>query len=144
MMFSRTAVHGIYALCYLNQQNDSIPVPSLSVAGALGIPQDQASKVLQSLNNAGLVDSTRGRSGGYVIARELKQIYLTEVLDALNPPDNEEHLRPQSCSHCQNPKKMCDAHMGLQNLNDKIRKVLSQETLGSFSGSVCTDLVCVT
>lgn len=64
MLFSRTAVHGIYARCYLNQTKNGDRCSSLAMAAALGIPKDQASKVVQSLNHAGFVESIRGRRGG--------------------------------------------------------------------------------
>ncbi len=135
MLFSRTAVHGIYALCFLKRQENGTPLSAPVVAASLGIPRDQASKVLQSLNNAGLVDSIRGRFGGYVVTKSLNEIPVVEVLDALNPPEEDEHLRPRTCNR--NPKRMCNAHRGLQRLNERVRDALLGETLAELDGTVC-------
>lgn len=113
MLFSRTAVHGIYALCYLNQAKKESSLSSPAVASALGIPHDQAAKVLQTLNNAGLVRSIRGRSGGYVLMQPLDKISVVDVLDALNPPDDDQRLRPKTCKR--DPSRRCSAHSGCRN-----------------------------
>jgi len=138
MLFSRTAVHGIYTLCYLNREQNRSPLSSGAVAEALGIPRDQASKVLQSLNNAGLVESIRGRRGGYLRRKKLEEILVVEVLDALNPPDDDKRLRPESCKR--DPTQLCGAHRGLRRLNDHVRNALAGETLEGLAGTVCSDL----
>lgn len=138
MMFSRTAIHGIYSLCYLNRSKGDGAVSSASVSAALGAPVQQTCKVLQSLCGAGLVRSVRGRGGGYVIAKRLDKIRLIDVLDALNPPENEETLRPRSCRGARSAR-MCSAHRGLLKLNDRVREALGAQTLGALVGSVCTD-----
>ncbi len=138
MLFSRTAVHGIYALCYLNRAGNGRPLPSPVIASDLGIPRDQAAKVLQSLNNAGLVRPTRGRRGGYTLVKRLDDISVVEVLDALNPPEDDERLRPKTCKR--DPSNMCNAHKGLQRLNERVREALAGETLSELAGTVCSDL----
>ncbi len=153
MVFSRTAVHGIYTLCYLNQVQNGTSQSSVSVAGKLGIPRDQAAKVLWSLNNAGLVRSIRGRGGGYVLMKPIDQISVAEVLDALNPPEDDARLRPKSCQR--DTAGMCTAHTGLRRLNELVRQALVGETLAGLAGTVCSNsdgcsvesrpsLVCVT
>lgn len=69
MLFSRTAAHGIYALCYRNRAKSGFPLSSPTVASALGIPQDQAAAIIQSLNNVGLVHSIRARYGRYILVK---------------------------------------------------------------------------
>jgi len=138
MLFSRTAVHGIYTLCFLNRESNTGPLPSSVVATALGIPREQAAKVLQGLNNAGLVESIRGRRGGYMLTRKLNAVSVTDVLDALNPPEDDARMRPESCKR--DPTELCSAHRGLQRLNDRVRKALAGEMLTGLTGTVCTDV----
>lgn len=57
MIFSRTAVHGIYAICYLSRQRVGDVIPSAQVAAAIGITQTHAAKVLKRLATAGVVSS---------------------------------------------------------------------------------------
>lgn len=138
MLFSRAAVHGIYTLCYLNRAASGTSPSSPMVAASVGIPREQASKVLQRLSRAGLVRSIRGRRGGYVLVKKLEDISVVDVLDALNPPENDERLRPKTCKR--DSTTMCQAHHGFQQLNDRIRRVLGNETLAGLVGSVCSDL----
>lgn len=137
MLFSRTAVHGIYALCYLNKAKSGATLSAPAVAEAMGIPRDQASKVLQSLSLAGLVESIRGRHGGYMLVRQFDQISVIDVLDALNPPEDDERLRPKTCER--DSRRLCAAHSGLQRLNDRVRQSLIGETLAGLEGTVCSD-----
>ncbi len=134
MLFSATAIHGIYALCYLNRQQRGTAVSADEVATAVRIPKDYASKVLRRLVDAGLVDSVIGRGGGYALAKELGDISLVVVLDALNPPQNEDRLRPRCCHG--EPSRVCGAHRGLLRLNARVRRAISKETLTALVGPV--------
>ncbi|MEE9295752.1 MAG: Rrf2 family transcriptional regulator [Phycisphaerae bacterium] len=136
MICSRTAVHGIYALCYLSRQQPGSVLSSAAVAAALGITREHASKVLKRLASVGVVSSVRGRQGGYALIRKMEEISLIEVLDALNPSQEESRLRAQSCR--EDRAELCNAHRGLLHLEDRMRKALAGETLGGLAGSLCT------
>ncbi len=144
MFFSRTAVHGIYAICYLSRQQAGDVIPSATVAAALGITQTHAAKVLKSLSMAGVVSSVRGRHGGYWLAKKMGEIRVVDVLDALNPLRDQNYLRAEICQG--DKDRMCNAHCGLLRLEDRMRRALACETLEGLAGSVCTDedaLACV-
>ncbi len=97
MLFSRTAIHEFYTLCYLNHAENETLLSSPAVAKALGIPQDQAATVLQSLNHTGLVQSSRGHRGEYQLTKQLDEISVVDVLDVIKPPENDACLRPTTC-----------------------------------------------
>jgi len=136
MFFSRTAVHGIYAICYLSRQRSGEGFPSTTVAAALGITQTHAAKVLKRLSIAGVVSSVRGRHGGYSLAKKMGEIHVVDVLDALNPLRDGNYLRAEICQG--DKAKMCNAHRGLLRMDDNMRGILSGETLQGMAGSVCT------
>jgi Rrf2 family protein len=52
-----------------------------------GIPERYLVQILLQLKGAGLVQSTRGASGGYRLARPADRISLAEVLTAIDGPD---------------------------------------------------------
>ncbi len=135
------------------RRSSASPATSLSspaLAAALGMPRDQAAKVLQSLNNARLVQSIRSRRGGYVLMKQLDEISVIEVLDALNPREDSERLRPKTCM-C-DPTRMCRAHRSLRRLNGRVRQALAGESvarlvrsdLGASSREPRAELLCVT
>ncbi len=134
-LFSGTSIHGIYALCYLSRQPVGSVCSSAVIADALGVRQDVALKLLQRLSGAGLITSVCGRRGGYMLPRSLEDISLIEVLDALNPKEDEDRLRPRSCTG--EPSQMCGAHRGLLRLNARVRSALGKETLAILVGSLC-------
>jgi len=53
------------------------------ISRELGIPQQYLSKVLHTLARRGLLDSQRGRQGGFRLSRPAGEISLHEVLDPL-------------------------------------------------------------
>ena len=53
------------------------------IAATEGLTQAYAGKMLRVLIAAGLVESMRGRSGGYRLARAARQINVAEVIQAL-------------------------------------------------------------
>jgi len=138
VIFSRTAVHGIYAIYFLSRQRPSTIISSAAVATALGITQAHAAKVLKRLATANVLSSIRGRRGGYRLTKKMAKIPVVDVLDALNPSQEESRLRAQSCR--QDVARLCTAHRGLLRLEERMRSALARETLEGLAGSVCTDV----
>ncbi len=138
MIFSKTAIYGIYAICFLNRQKAEDVSSSTMVALALGIGEAHASKVLKRLSAAGVLSAVRGRRGGYRLARPMDEISVVEVLDALNPSHEESRLRAKNCRLGR--AGLCSAHRGLIDLENRIREALAGETLGGLAGTVCTDV----
>jgi Rrf2 family iron-sulfur cluster assembly transcriptional regulator len=70
------------------------------VAEAEGLTMAYAGKLMRLLVQAGLVESTRGRSGGYLLARDPVTIMVSEVVGPLGGPfyDGEICTRPASAS----------------------------------------------
>jgi|SRR5215813_2399924 len=60
---------------------DSVTIPELSRSE--GITEPNVAKMMRLLRQAGFVQSTRGQSGGYALARPVHEIHLGEVLAVL-------------------------------------------------------------
>ena len=70
------------------------PVQSLQIAERQGIPKQYLDQLMLILKKAGLVESSRGRQGGYVLARSANRITLLEIVTALEGPlENTNFLR---------------------------------------------------
>ena len=77
--------YGLRCLLRLSQsEGRSLTLPELAAAEGLSIPY--AAKLMTVLRNAGLVDSVRGRAGGYVLARPPAEIGLGSLLLQLGEP----------------------------------------------------------
>lgn len=57
-----------------------------------GVPAKYLDQILIKLRNAGLVNSTRGRDGGYALAREKSEITVWDILNAV-----EDGIYPVMC-----------------------------------------------
>ena len=69
--------------CVVLSQADA-PVPTQRLAEFHGISKTYLAKHLQQLSRAGLVTSTEGRVGGYVLTRPADEITLLEVVQAID------------------------------------------------------------
>jgi Rrf2 family protein len=79
--------YGTRALVDLALHQEQAPVPSGEIAEREQVPIKYLENILVTLRNAGLVNTTRGASGGYALARAPERILLSEVFDALEGAD---------------------------------------------------------
>ena len=59
------------------------PVPTARLAASYELPPPYLNKQLQALVRAGILTSTRGKRGGFELARPLERISLLDVVDAI-------------------------------------------------------------
>lgn len=83
-MVSQTVQYALRAMAYL-AAGDGTPVTSDRIAAATGIPGGYLSKIMRVLVVRRLVLSSRGRRGGFTLARPARDIPLAEVVDAVEP-----------------------------------------------------------
>jgi Rrf2 family cysteine metabolism transcriptional repressor len=67
------------------RHGDGEPVRIRDIAEAHGVPSRFLVQILLQLKSAGLVQSIRGASGGYQLAREPDEISLLDVMMVLDP-----------------------------------------------------------
>jgi Rrf2 family cysteine metabolism transcriptional repressor len=65
---------------------DPNPVHLKHIADKHGISQRFLVQILLQLKGAGLVDSTRGATGGYLLAKPPSEISLAEIVHAIDQP----------------------------------------------------------
>lgn len=80
-MFSATTEHALRALVHMARLPEGTSVLGRDLAERASIPANYLSKILLSLRNAGIVETTRGHGGGYRLSRLPNQIRLIEVVD---------------------------------------------------------------
>jgi len=78
-MLSRSSEYAIRALAYLALQEDRGWVLARHIAHDLAIPASFLSKILQSLAYEGLLESQRGRNGGFRLLRNPERLSLYEI-----------------------------------------------------------------
>ncbi len=86
MKISAKAEYACLAILALAGHPGEVPLRIREIAQEQGIPERYLVQILLQLKGSGLVQSTRGASGGYRLARPAAAISLGEVLSAIEGP----------------------------------------------------------
>ena len=76
--------YAVMALADIARQGDETAVPLTQVAERQHLPLAYLEQIFSSLRRAGLVESARGRSGGYRLARGADQIDVAAIMLAVD------------------------------------------------------------
>ncbi|MEE8526083.1 MAG: Rrf2 family transcriptional regulator [Thermoanaerobaculia bacterium] len=88
--FSSTAEYALRSLSHLAERGGEDPaILGRDLAELTQIPANYLSKILLTLNRAGIVEATRGLGGGYRLRRPASEVYLAEVLELFDPPEGD-------------------------------------------------------
>jgi Rrf2 family protein len=88
MKVSAKAEYACLAVLALAQHGpDAPPLRIREISEQHGIPERYLVQILLQLKGAGLVTSTRGASGGYRLARASETVSVSEILSAIDGPD---------------------------------------------------------
>ena len=83
-MISQTTEYALRAVVYLAQHADE-SWTTKQIAAATRVPAGYLSKVLQGLSRAGLINSQRGRHGGFQLTGDPNELSVLEVVNAVEP-----------------------------------------------------------
>ena len=75
--------YGLKALIDIANGNENEPVSITSIASRQRISERYLEQLMSKLKKAGIINSIRGANGGYVLAKEAKDISVGDVLRAL-------------------------------------------------------------
>jgi Rrf2 family protein len=89
------------------EEGQSLTIPEIAAAEGLSAPY--VAKLLSVLRNAGLIDSVRGRSGGYRLAASPAEVHLGRVLRVLGGSFFED---PSFCQHHPGTESESCVHLG--------------------------------
>ena len=106
------------------------------IAEREGLSVANAGKLLWILNKAGLVQSQRGASGGYTLARPAAEIRLNEVIRILDKDTVDQFCKTHtgvldSCIHTSD----CGIRPVIVGLHEIVQNVLSEITLAQLVGT---------
>jgi Rrf2 family iron-sulfur cluster assembly transcriptional regulator len=110
-MLSTTSEYALRALACLAAQPPGTALLGRNLAKTAKIPANYLSKILLTLRNAELVDTTRGSGGGYRLHKPAEEIFLIDVVELFDglsrnrPACFLQHQKPCSSS------SPCNAHV---------------------------------
>jgi Rrf2 family transcriptional regulator, iron-sulfur cluster assembly transcription factor len=136
MKISAQEEYGLRCLVQLATLGESKSLTLPQIAEREGISVANAGKLMWLLNKAGFVNATRGTKGGYSLARDAREIRLSEVIKVLDQDEIDNHCEGytgilDSCVH----KGDCGIRSVVLGLHEVIEHALSQITLAQLIGS---------
>lgn len=121
MKFSTRANYGL-RLCFLiGLAEETIPLSTL--VKQTGLSQKYLEQLLSMLKKGGVVESTRGASGGYVLARAAEEITIKDILIAVD-----DHIEVE-CVDGECSDEYCPNRRIFTKLYSEMDKLLSSLTL---------------
>ncbi|MCC6548443.1 MAG: Rrf2 family transcriptional regulator [Ignavibacteriaceae bacterium] len=87
LLLSKKSEYAIQSLLYLTLTKKGLAVTAADIADHLQIPKEFVSKILQELTNSGFIESRKGKGGGFLLGKNPKEIYLIDVVKAIQGND---------------------------------------------------------
>src|SRR5471030_2597026 len=129
LRINKVSEYGVLALNFIGKKTE--PQSAREVSNALNLPYEIMAKTLQRLSEAGLVQSSKGINGGYILKNPLSQISISQVLDAFEGP-----LAIVDCgsedSHECSRENLCEMKAGMRRVNQKVHDLLNSVTLNEL------------
>jgi len=130
VFFSKKCEYAIQAILLMSASENNSVHPSEEIAKKLNIPKEFISKILQSLTESGMIESKKGKAGGFKLAKHPSKIKLIDIVEAIDGLEsfNSCVLGFPNCS-ADNP---CPVHDKWGQLREKAYEMLSKENLEQF------------
>lgn len=105
------------------------PMPLREIAEREGLSEQYLEQIFMDLRRAGLVESVRGAYGGYLLRRRPEQIFVGDILRAVEGP-----IAPVECladGECQRQEE-CVTRRVWQKLQQSMLKVVDETSLADM------------
>jgi Rrf2 family protein len=138
-MLSKRAKYAIKALLALAEHQRGEPMRIADLARAEQIPPKFLELILLGLKNQGVLQSRKGKGGGYLLARDPADIYLGQIVRVFDGPLAPVPCASQTayvpCADCPN-EAVCGVHLAMKEVRDVTAKVLDGTSLASLQRQV--------
>lgn len=131
-MLSLTSNYALRAVIYLAQHVDEWPISGKTIAAQAGIPAPYLSRIMGDLVRGGLLQSARGPSGGFRLARSPKEISLYDVLARFEAFLADQRPCPFNNQICSD-EDPCQGHDGWNKVCETLRNYLRRTSIQQVS-----------
>jgi Rrf2 family protein len=140
----RRCKYALRALYHLAREYQQGPVLIATLAREERIPRKFLEGILLQLKTAGILDSKKGRQGGYFLRLPPQQVTLGKIVRLLDGPlaplpcasENAAH----ACADCPD-RKFCETRIIMRRVRDSISEVLDNTTLAMASAGATAETV---
>ena len=134
-MLSKRSKYAIKALLALADHERGEPVRIADLAHEEQIPPKFLELILLGLKNQGILQSRKGKGGGYLLARDPADIYLGQIVRMFDGPLAPVPCASQTayvaCADCPN-EAVCGVHLAMRAVRDATAKVLDGTSIASL------------
>ena len=131
-MISNKTKYGLHALIYLSERYNAGPSLIADLAQQENIPKKFLELILLELKKQGILESKKGKGGGYRLAKHPREIKLGQVIRILDGP-----LAPVSCvsqtayKRCKecNDENSCGIRSVMKDVRDAMSNILDKTSL---------------
>jgi Rrf2 family protein len=135
-MLSRRSKYGLKALLQLAHDPAEQPVLIADLSAREAIPRKFLEAILLDLKRHGLVESRKGRGGGYLLRRRPDEITVGEVIRVLEGPlalvPCVSRTAYTSCVDCVD-ERTCGVRLAMKDVRDATARILDHLTLGDLN-----------
>jgi Rrf2 family transcriptional regulator, iron-sulfur cluster assembly transcription factor len=128
MKMSTKGRYAVMAMIDIGQHSAGRPVPLADIATRQDISQEYLEQLFGKLRRGGLVASSRGPGGGYVLARDTADIRLSDVISAVDEPLRVTRCEGDAVHGCVKGERCC-AHDLWSSLGRQMMHFLESITL---------------
>lgn len=129
-LITRNTDYAIRALRYIGKAKDRV-ISVTELTRELKIPHPFLRRILQSMQNGGLLSSTKGKGGGFALKKSLGKITVTDIIKIFQGP-----VRLSDCGDTRNiciELETCLFRMKLSGLEKVVAEHLKKITIESIS-----------
>ncbi len=130
---TKLADYGILLLtCLAQRGTGGGRLAASALAQETGLPLPTVSKLLKALGRAGILDSQRGPTGGYRLARAPERISVAQIIEALEGPISLTECITHGASCCE-VGSSCSTRTNWDRINAVIQAALASITLAEMA-----------
>jgi Rrf2 family iron-sulfur cluster assembly transcriptional regulator len=107
MKLSTKGRYAVMAMVDIGQQGGIRPVSLAEIAARQDISQEYLEQLFLKLRKAGLVDSSRGPGGGYRLARTADDIWIYDIIAAVDEPMKMTRCEGDAIEGCVKGERCC-------------------------------------
>jgi Rrf2 family protein len=138
-VLSKKSKYGLKALLVLAREAGRGPVLVADLAAREALPKKFLESILLDLKRQRVVDSRKGRGGGYFLRREPSQITFGEVIRALDGPlaavPCVSATAYMPCAECLD-ERTCGVRLAMKKVRDATADILDHTTLADVNAQV--------
>lgn len=136
---SKKGKYALRALYHLAREHGRGPVLIATLSKQESIPHKFLELILLHLKNNGLVDSKKGRNGGYYLSRKPEQVTIGSIIRLIDGP-----LAPlpcasetayRKCEECVD-EHICGTRIVMRRVRDAMAEILDRTTLADVCNEV--------